>query len=177
MPRLRYGVAPWPDRALKAGRDSYPRFRGDLEASVAIVGGGITGAATAYVFAAAGIRVVLLEAEQVGLGATARSAGIVLADPAGPFLGHEAAHGRRAARLLWQMTRRAALDLTAAIRRLNVRCGLEPADSVLVARQAEDVRALQREAQARRGAGLDASWLTSRALAALRIALKARAAL
>jgi glycine/D-amino acid oxidase-like deaminating enzyme len=169
MRKLRYGISPWPQRSARAAADNYPPLRGDLDAPVAIVGGGLTGTTAAYLFAAAGIRVVLLEAGQLGMSATARSAGIVLADPAGAFLAHETAHGRRAARLLWQATRRSALDMAAAIRRLNVRCGLESADGVLVARQAEHVRGLQREAQARRAAGLDASWLTPRALAALRI--------
>jgi glycine/D-amino acid oxidase-like deaminating enzyme len=169
MTRTRYGLSPWQDRVPKASRPAHPRFRGDIEAPVVIVGGGLTGTATAYVFAAAGIGAVLLEAETLGLAGTARSAGLILADPAGEFLAQEAALGRRAARALWQATRRGALDMAAAIRRLNFRCGLEPADSVLYVRHGDEVRKLQREAQARRDAGLDASWLSARALTALRV--------
>lgn len=169
MTTTRYGRSPWQERAPKAERRSYPRFRGRLDAPVAIVGGGLTGTITAYVFAAAGIPAVVLEAGDLGHGGTGRSAGLMLADPAGAFLVHEAEHGRRAARALWQATRRAALDMAAAIRRLNIRCGLESADGVLYVRHTDEVRALRREADSRRAAGIDASWLTARALGGLRI--------
>ena len=45
-----------------------------------IVGGGLTGCACAASFAAAGVDVVLLEADRVGAGETARSAGLVRQD-------------------------------------------------------------------------------------------------
>ena len=67
----------WLDRVAKARRPSYERFTGKAETTVAIVGGGLTGAACAFSFAAAGLEVILLEAEQVGAGATAASPGLV----------------------------------------------------------------------------------------------------
>jgi glycine/D-amino acid oxidase-like deaminating enzyme len=48
------------------------------EAPVVVVGGGLLGAATAYHLSLAGIAVVVLEREQIGAGATARSAGLML---------------------------------------------------------------------------------------------------
>ena len=56
----------WLDRVSKARRPAYPRLRGPLESSVVIVGGGLTGCACAWSFAAAGVKVVLLEAEAIG---------------------------------------------------------------------------------------------------------------
>src|SRR5690606_33510373 len=63
----------------------------------------------------------------------------------------------------------AALDLAAAVRRLKLRCRLEPADAVLYTRDPDELRRLKREAQARKAAGLEASWLSPRALAALHL--------
>ena len=47
--------------------------------------------------------------------------------------------------------------MAAAIRRLNIRCGLESADGVLYVRHTDEVRALRREAESRRAAGIDAT--------------------
>lgn len=169
MPKIRYGVSPWVDGVAARTRPSFPPFSGDLELPVAIVGGGLTGVVTAYAFAAAGVKVVLIEADRIGAGATGRSAGLILADAEGDFLAHEAGHGRRAARVLWQATRRAALDFAATVRRLNLRCRLEPAEAIVHTRDRDELRRLKRESQARRDAGLDGTWLSPRAFAALRL--------
>ena len=41
-------------------------FRGELEAPLVIIGGGLSGVMTAYGAAAAGMRVLLLEADRLG---------------------------------------------------------------------------------------------------------------
>ena len=68
----RYGRSPWVDRFPASRVPSYPRHRTPLTTrfDVVIVGGGLTGCATAYAFAAAGIKVALLEADRVGRGTT-----------------------------------------------------------------------------------------------------------
>ena len=66
--RTRYGTSYWLDRYPKTRQPSYPRHRGEIDVQVAVVGGGLTGASIAYVFAAAGVRVALLEAERIGQG-------------------------------------------------------------------------------------------------------------
>ena len=68
---------------------------------------------------------------------------------------------------MWQGFRRAALDFGAAIRRLGIRADLAPQDLLYLTRDgAEATRRIQREYQARRDAGVEASWLNARALAA-----------
>jgi glycine/D-amino acid oxidase-like deaminating enzyme len=166
MARTKYGVAPWLGPA-KQGKPTYPVLAGTLDVQAAIIGGGLTGAATAYACAAAGVRVALLEAGRIGHGASGRSAGLILQSPAQAFADMERAHGRRAARAIWAAWRRAALELTATIRRLNLRCGLTPADAVTWAPGGDRAVALQRELAARREGGLEGTWLTPRALAAL----------
>jgi glycine/D-amino acid oxidase-like deaminating enzyme len=167
MPRLLHGVSPWAD-ALPAGRGlTYPRLTDSFDVPVAIVGGGLTGVATAYALAAASIRVVLVEADRIGRGATLASDGLILADPGASYREHEAAHGRRAARAIWQATRRASLEFQSTIRRLGIRSGLAPLDRIVYAASTDDARVLAREVRARKDAGLDASTVTSRVLAGL----------
>jgi glycine/D-amino acid oxidase-like deaminating enzyme len=151
----------WLDRVPKGRRPSYARFRGNVDTRVVIVGGGLTGCACALSFATAGVKVVLLEADAIGQGATARATGLVREDFDASFKETASAHGLAAARTMWQLFRRGSLELSASLRRLNVRCELAPEDLLNFApRDPEAARALQREYQSRRAAGLLHSWLT-----------------
>src|SRR5262252_187739 len=112
------------DTFPRSRRPDYPRYRGAKRTRVVIVGGGLTGCACAASFAAAGVKVVLLEADRVGAGETARSAGVLRQDLDASFQETAALHGLRAARHVWQGFRRASLDFGAALRRLGVKSDL-----------------------------------------------------
>lgn len=159
MADTRYGVPLWPAALPRSRRSRYPRLRGRHDLDVAVVGGGLTGCATAYALAAAGVSVALLEAESLGAGATARGTGLVALEPAAAFTAVEQAWGRRAARTVWHMTRRAGLDLAATVRRLGLRCHLEPIDMIMLAPGEDEASFLQRELRARRKAKIDGTWL------------------
>ena len=165
MSQRRHGVPAWLGRIPRNKRPTYPRRRGDLEIEVAIVGGGLSGCATAYAFAAAGIPVALLEAASIGQASTAGSTGLLMQEPGIDYVDVEARYGRRAARRIWQMSRRATLDLAATLRRLRIRCQLETRDAIYFTHSENDVVRLRRELSARRTAGLDATWLTRDRLA------------
>jgi glycine/D-amino acid oxidase-like deaminating enzyme len=152
------------DTYPRSRRPEYPRLRGEARGAVVIVGGGLTGCACAAAFAAAGVRSILLEAERIGSGGTARSAGLLRQDYDASFQGTVSLHGLRAGRHLWQAIRRASLDFGAALRRFGIRADLTSQDLLVFTRDgAEAARRLSREYQARREAGLDVSWLNARA--------------
>jgi len=143
----------------------YPRLRAPADTGVVIIGGGLTGCACAASFAAAGIKVVLLEAEAIGAEGTAREPGLIRDDFDASFLETSAAHGLRSARALWQAMHRASLDLNTALRRMKIRCDLAPADLLRFSRHDSDAaQRLLREYHARRDAGLGHTWITPRAL-------------
>jgi glycine/D-amino acid oxidase-like deaminating enzyme len=154
------------DSFPRSRRPSYSRQHGVIRTRVAIVGGGLTGCACAAAFAAAGVKVTLLEADRIGAGATAGSAGLLRQDLDASFAAAAAGHGVRTARHVWQGFRRASLDFAAALRRLGIRAELSPQDLLFFSRDgAESARGLQREYKARRSGGLECSWLTPRAVA------------
>jgi len=161
----KYGRSPWIDRFPKSRVPSHPALRGRLDADVVIVGGGLTGCATAYAFAAAGVKVALLEAGQIGRGSAGGSTGWIADDPGASFLAVERAVGLRAARRAWQAWRRAAMDFAALVRRLDLRCQLQPRATIHVAMTVEQAARLKREHKTRRDAGLDAALLNARAVA------------
>jgi glycine/D-amino acid oxidase-like deaminating enzyme len=156
----------WLDRVPKNRRPAYARFRGEAATDVVIVGGGLTGCACALSFATAGVRVVLLEADAIGQGATAAAPGLVREDFDASFQETASTHGLAAARTMWQAFRRASLDLSSGLRRLNARCDLASEDLLsFVAPGVDATRSFQREYKSRRAAGLDHSWLTPAAFA------------
>ena len=70
MPAIKYGQSPWLESFPKTRRPAYPKLSSSVEIPIAVVGGGLAGCATAYGLAAAGLRVAIFEAGQIGGGAT-----------------------------------------------------------------------------------------------------------
>jgi len=161
-------MRPYWDARL-ARKPKFPVLRGPLDTDVAIVGGGLIGCTAAFVFAAAGVRVALVEAGRIGQQATSSAPGVILPEPAVPLATLDAVHGRRAARAMWEMSRRSAFDFVALLRRLGVRADVEQVEVANYLTGREDARALEREAGLRREMGIEGQWLSaSRAHAQLR---------
>jgi len=121
--------------------------------------------ACAAAFATSGVKTMLLEADRVGGGATAASPGLLRHDFDSSFQDTASRYGLRDARHLWDAGRRASLDFASALRRLRIRCDLEPQALVELQRAGpERARQLRREYEARRHGGLDVTWLSPRAL-------------
>src|SRR5262245_66227160 len=129
----RYGRSPWIDQFPKSRVPQYPKHRGPLDVEVVVVGGGLAGCATAYAFAAAGVKVALFEAGRIGTGASGASSGWIGDDPGSSFADAEARLGIKDARHAWQTWRRSALDFIALIKRLDIKCHLEPHGSLWAA--------------------------------------------
>jgi glycine/D-amino acid oxidase-like deaminating enzyme len=161
--RTRYGVSPWIDTFPSTRRPDHPRLRGEHSADVVIVGGGLTGCATAYACAAAGLRPLVIEGNRLGFGSAGRSAGLLLPDPGVSFRDIVGAHGLRAARRVFEGYRKAASDGATTLRRLNIRCDLVAIDDVLVPNR-EGEKEFRREREAREAAGLDARWMTGQSV-------------
>jgi glycine/D-amino acid oxidase-like deaminating enzyme len=162
--RTRYGLSPWIHQFPDSRRPDFPRAKGDFTADVAIIGGVLTGCATAYWCAMAGLKTVVLESDRIGHGSAGRSAGLLLPDPGPSFRDIVQAHGLRAGRAAFQSWRRAALDAAALVRRLGLRCGLESQDLLVVGR--DDEKTFRREIEARVGAGLEVTQLSRKQLGA-----------
>ena len=154
----------WLDRLSARRRPSFPRLRTHLDVRVVVVGGGLTGAATAWSLAAARVPVVLLEAESVCSGATAGSVGLIREDADAAFAAHASLHGLRAARHMWQALRRASLEFPSALRRLGIRCDAARQDLLTIGPRGSNTRLLRREYDARRAAGVEARWLAAAAV-------------
>jgi glycine/D-amino acid oxidase-like deaminating enzyme len=157
--KTRYGVSPWIHQFPATRRPDYPRFRGEVTTGVVIVGGGLTGCAVAQACATAGIKVMLLERDRIGYGSSCRSAGLLLPDPGPSFRSVASAIGLRNARHAFESWRRGSLDAAALLRRLKIKCQLEPQQLVVAAARGDE-KEFRREYEAREAAGIEVSWLT-----------------
>ncbi|MGB7217431.1 MAG: FAD-binding oxidoreductase [Vicinamibacterales bacterium] len=160
----RYGKSPWIDRYPTSRVPVYPRQRGAAQTSVVIVGGGLTGCATAYAFAAAGVDVILFEAGRIGHGSTGSAIGWIAGEPGAAFMDVEKTLGRKLARDTFRAWRRAALDFRALLRRIDIKCALQPAGAATVAVTPDEIARLTRDLKARRDAGLNAAALNARVI-------------
>jgi glycine/D-amino acid oxidase-like deaminating enzyme len=150
--RLRYGSSYWLDRPDAREVPAYPQHHGEIDVDIAIVGGGFTGCAAAYVLAKAGVRVALFERARLGHGSVAASTALLMQEPDQYFGALAKRYGATAARTVWRLSRAAVRDLTRTLGRMK--CGLESVPSLHVATTAEAAHALRRDYRARRRAGL-----------------------
>jgi glycine/D-amino acid oxidase-like deaminating enzyme len=121
-----------------------------------VIGGGLTGCASAYALASGGVDVVLVEADRLANGSTAGGLGAIVPQPDASFVSVEREAGLRAARTGWTEARRDALDLASVLRKLKVKCDLEATHVFINAATAAEALALKKEQAARKHAGLDA---------------------
>src|SRR5262245_43907234 len=160
----KYGKSPWIDAFPKSRIPSFPKHKGTETTDVVVVGGGLTGCLAAYAFVMAGDKARVLEAGQVGGGSSGCLGGLSSDDPGVSVADLEKLVGLRHARRTFQTGRRSALDFAALLRRLEIRCALEPRSTVTVATTPDQVARVNKDQKARREAGLDAPLLNARAV-------------
>ena len=130
--RLRNGRSLWLEHRGHHGR-RYPRLSGPHKASVAIVGGGMTGALIAHAFASAGISTILIEASEFGRGSTAASSALLLQEPDLELTELTNRYGKRTASRIWQMSRESVHALVRLLARLRIACDLKQRDAIYYA--------------------------------------------
>lgn len=158
MKRLRVNTPLWLQRD-RGPRVRFPTLTRTLEVDVAIVGGGITGAAVAWRFASAGVRVALVESARVGRGSTAASTALLMQEPDEDIGELTRRYGTARANRVWQLSVEATADFISTLQRLRIPCDLERRDSIYYAPDIAGARALRREHRRRTAAGADARWV------------------
>jgi gamma-glutamylputrescine oxidase len=103
---------------------SYPPLDRDVTADVAVVGAGIAGVATAYFLAAAGAKVVVLEARGVAEAASGRNAGFLLAGVAENFVAASHRYGEPSALRIWRFTKRTQALARSLVEEHGIDCEL-----------------------------------------------------
>jgi glycine/D-amino acid oxidase-like deaminating enzyme len=167
VPSTRYGISPWLDAVPVKKRPEFPAFRGIIEHPVVVLGAGMSGAMTAYACAAAGLKVIVLEANRVGLGGSGRASGLLSGEATTSFRELEARAGRRVARSLFDAMQAAPRELASTIKRLGIRAHFEFADQFRMVPPGPSDKLLRREFGSRQSAGVKTAWLPPAAVTRL----------
>ena len=165
MPTTRYGIPPWLDAVAVKKRPEFASFRGIITHPVVIAGGGLSGAMTAYACVAAGLKVILVEAERVGLGGSGYATGMLSGEAAESYRDVEARHGRRPARAMFGALESGPRDLATAVKRLGIKAGFSVAPSLRIIPPDQTDKDLRKEIAARASAGLIGTFLQPTAIA------------
>ncbi len=141
-----------------------PALAADIECDVAIVGGGLAGLSAAIELADRGYDVVLLEARQVGWGASGRNGGQALAGLACEQDTIEAQLGLDEARRVWAMTIEALALIQQRCARFHIDCDWRPGYLSLAVndRKARELQAWQIRMQSLYGH--ETAWITPQQL-------------
>lgn len=112
-----------------AARPPRPALRGEAEAEVCVVGGGMAGLATALGLAERGVSVALLEARRIGWGASGRNGGFVSPGYTTDLAKLARRVGAAQARELYGLTQEAYALIRRRIERYEIDCG--PVDGLI----------------------------------------------
>lgn len=154
---LRTGRPVWSAyRAPHVPTDSLSR---DAKADVLIIGMGVSGAMVAQAMAADGLSVVVIDRRGPLKGSTAATTALVSYELDQPLSLLAEKIGKDKAERTWRRSRLALAGLKARIAELAIPCRLAERPSIYLSGNVLDAGKLRREGEARRAAGLHATWL------------------
>ncbi len=124
------------------------KLQGSEEADVVVVGSGIAGISCAYHLQKAGFKVAVLEEFEVGSGATQYSSGILYFGSGTDFQTAIRLWGREKAKLFFNESKKAIDEMLEIITDKNLQVGLRSPGVLIVARDEQEEKYLQSEANA-----------------------------
>ncbi|MBC7483820.1 MAG: FAD-binding oxidoreductase [Rhizobacter sp.] len=151
--------------AATAPRDQrFSALQSNVDCDVAVVGGGLAGLSAAIELADRGFSVVLLEAREVGWGASGRNGGQVIAGLACEQTLIEQQLGMSESRKVWGMTLEALRLIGERRERFGIDCDWQPGylSVAIGARKARELQAWQQHMQ--RAYSYDTQWVGPRDL-------------
>ena len=131
----------------------HPPLRGDVTADVCVIGGGIAGCSTALELAERGYRVVLLEGQRIGWGASGRSGGQAITGFASGQNKLVQQVGADNARRMWNISLEGLQLIRDRVAKYNIDCDLHwgQMHAAIKPRQRDELLHEQREAEEKYG--------------------------
>ncbi len=141
----------------------YPKLNSDIQTRVVVLGGGISGALTAYHLAEAGIECIVLDSRSIGLGSTCASTSLLQYEIDTPLFELTEMIGKTNASRAYNL----CADSIIKLGKIAEKVGLSDFSfrpSIYFAAGTKDYNFLQKEYIARKKAGFDVSFLEEKEL-------------
>lgn len=139
---------------------AFPSLDRDIEADVAVVGGGITGLTAAYLLSQSGAKVVLLESDRIGSGVTGYTTAKITSLHALNYSKLERTVGVDKARMYGAANQAAIEEIESIVMKLSIDCEFERQSAYTYALSAEHLRAIEQEVESSSRLGLPAGFVS-----------------
>jgi glycine/D-amino acid oxidase-like deaminating enzyme len=133
---------------------SYPSLQQHLTTDVAVIGGGISGALTAYALASAGVPAVVVDGRSIGLGSTCASTSLIQYEIDVPLSRLAEKIGREQAETAYQLSYASVQVLQQICQKIKTPF-FEPKTSVFLASTQKHVSLIEQEYTLRKAMGFD----------------------
>ena len=153
MPRPRVY---WFEQGTRPTRE-LPPLNGDTKAEVVVVGGGVAGLACAQALSEQGRKVLLLERDACGSGASGRSSGFITPDSEMELSDLVRTRGPESAKRLWEFVVSGVDDIRRNIEGHDIHCDFQVQDSLFLANSPRGAAKVIKEHDARTRIGYDST--------------------
>lgn len=133
--------------------DTYPGLRQNHKCEVLIIGGGISGALSAYHLCNAGFDVTIVDRRHFGIGSTCASTALIQYETDDEFTTLVNKYGEEKATSIHQLTLKAVNDLGTLIKKNKIDCEYKQRSSLYFASRIKDKKRLIADFEARTKAG------------------------
>jgi glycine/D-amino acid oxidase-like deaminating enzyme len=140
--------------------ERFPKLSGDHVADVVVIGGGITGISSAYNLQKAGHKVILIEKDEIGSGATGASSGNLCYGSGTNFIPATELFGKENAVSMWKDTSGTLDEIVNIVSEYKIDCGLKVPGGIMIAKTAEEAEELRAEHEALKEIGFETKLLS-----------------
>lgn len=138
---------------------NYPALAEDIEADVAIVGGGLAGISTAWMMKQEGLRVAVPEADRICQGTTGHSTAKITSQHNLIYDEIQSQLGRELARQYAEANETAVRTMADIIQRHNIDCDFQWKPAYVYTQQHKYIEKIEKEAKTAAGLGIKAEYL------------------
>ena len=150
-------ISYWVD---SSGKTNFPKLDSNLSTDVCIIGGGITGIATAYMLKDSGLKITLLEASEVGMGVTANTTAKITSQHSLFYDYLIKSFGFDTAKKYLDSNEEAINIIENIVKKENIDCDFEYQDSYVYTCSKDYIQKIKDEANAVKSLGLDTKLVT-----------------